>query len=351
MRVLLVLCSIAVSHALFWAVVLLRLNHRLSNRLLAVLLILLSLRVGKSPVGLLYPELMYFSSSIGVGSMALIGPVLFLFTQSFFERQFRITKLNFLHLAPGLVLCTYLAGSGIASIFIPFETTWLFLNYTYLPFTFHMLFYIALTVAYVIWRRELIASDDLKLQWITYVICAVTIIWITFICQLFFYQPLTYQLIVITAAVVFYGLSWWAIQRSRLFIDEPRKKSAANPVYDDLGKAILKMIEVEEVFTDPNLTVTSLAGRIKSPPYLVSRAINHCFEKSFSELVMFYRIRKSEQLLLANGARSLTIEAIAYESGFNTLSAFYSAFKKQNKLTPAQFRDGRGASDERMKIA
>jgi len=155
----------------------------------------------------------------------------------------------------------------------------------------------------------------------------VGLIGITFVLQLLFYHPIVYRLIIITAASLFYFLSWWAI-RALNFSCPNQKESDENHIYEALGIRIKQLLEEDELFTDPNLTVTKLASHVKAPAYLVSKAINFYFEKSFSELLINSRIKKAEQLLLADGNKTLTIEAIAYESGFNTLSAFYNAFKK-----------------------
>lgn len=328
MTSLLVFCSVVVSHALFWAITLLGMNQRLSNKLLSALLIVLSLRVGKSVLGLLLPEHMYFFAMVGLISMAEIGPILFLFTKSLFDTTFRLRKKDYIHLVPGIALLS------IASL-----TDWDILNTTYRVVTASVMVYIVASAIHLYKNAESFKSDDTKWRWIIYILAGITALWVTFVCQLLFYQPLVYQLIVVTAAVVFYSLSWWAIPRSRLFIAEPRKKSSEIQPYEALGLRIRSMLEKEEIFTDPGLTVSTLAGRLKAPPYMVSRAVNQCFDKTFSELVMEYRIEKSKSLLAADATKNLTIEAVAFESGFNTLSAYYKAFKKINRITPAKFRE------------
>jgi AraC-like DNA-binding protein len=329
MYLLLVLSSIACGHALFWAVVLFRLNNRLSNRLLSLLLVMLALRVGKSVTGFVFPGHMDFFSTIGLVTMAQIGPLAYFFTRSLFDNSFRFRQVDYLHFLPGIV-------AGVFAL----TGQWRL----YYVFTAHVIVYVIVTAYFLYKNREVYRADDLKWQWITFILGGITILWITFVLQLIFYHPLTYRLIVISAAIVFYSLSLWAIPRSKLFVADHRKKQDdTSKQHEELGKRILELFETSEIYCDPNLTVTKLASLLKVPPYLASRAINSYFEKSFSELLVYYRIRKSENLLVADGSKALTIEAIAYESGFNTLSAFYSAFKKINKITPAQFRD-RGAS-------
>ena len=337
MNLLLIICSLATGHAFFWALVLFTLNKKQSNRLMGLLLIMLALRVGKSVTGIVVPGYLNLFSTIGVVSMAEIGPLLYLFTQSLFDSGFKLSAKNYLHFLPGLfVLVVMLA------------TQWQFLNISYYLFTIHFFSYLFLTWSYILRNKEQFRPDDLKWKWTHYVLIGVSLIGITFVLQLLFYHPLVYRLIVITAASLFYFLSWWAIPRAKLFMPESKRKSDENHIHEALGNRIKQLLEDEELFTDPNLTVTKLASHVKAPAYLVSKAINFYFEKSFSELLASSRVKKAEQLLLADGNKTLTIEAIAYESGFNTLSAFYTAFKKINKITPAQFRDSHPRSNMRI---
>jgi AraC-like DNA-binding protein len=325
---LLVISSIAISHGLFWAVVLIGMNQRLSNRLLAFLLIMISLRVGKSTVGILVPGYMYFFSSVGVVSMAAIGPLLFLFAKSLFDSTYRLTWKDWLHLVPPVILLVVMIVRGGK-----------FINGAYTIFTASVLAYMIATWIYLWQNRETFRTDDMKWKWIHFITAGIGLLLITFVCQLLFYQPLVYKLIVISAALVFYSLSWYAIPRSRLFITEPQKKLSDAQTLQVLGSRIQQLLQEEEVFINTDLTVSTLASRLKCPAYMVSRAINQYFNKSFSELIVEFRIKKAEQLLAADPQKSLTIEAIAFESGFNTLSAFYKSFKKLKGMTPSQYRE------------
>jgi len=337
MHVLLIICSLAAGHALFWAFVLFTINKKQSNRLMGLLLIMLALRVGKSVTGIVVPGHLYFFSTIGAVSMAEIGPLLYLFTQSLFDSRFKLSAKDYLHFLPGLLV-----------LMVMLAAQWQFLNISYYLITAHFFFYLFLTWHYILKNKEQFKADDLKWKWANYILIGISLIGTTFVLQLLFYHPIVYRLIIITAASLFYFLSWWAIPRAKLFMYEPKKKSDESHVLEELGKRIQQLLEDEELFSDPNLTVTKLASRVKAPAYLVSKAINFYFEKSFSELLINLRIKKAEQLLLADGSKTLTIEAIAYESGFNTLSAFYTAFKKINKITPAQFRDSHPRSSMRI---
>ncbi len=329
MTVLLVICVAAVSHALFWAVVLIGMNQRWSNRLLAILLILISLRVGKSVIGMLTPrDYVYYFATIGVISMAGIGPTLLLFAKSLFNSDYRPGRAEWLHFVP-MALLSVLA----------FFPDWANLNLTYFIITWGQLIYLGVVVGYLYQNREAFRSDDMKWKWVQFIVGGVAFLWITFVCQINFYEPLVYLTIVVSAAVIFYSLSWYAIPRSRLFIAEPQRKVSDTQLYAELGERIAALFQNEEIYIQPDLNVSTLAARLKVPPYMVSRAVNQNFNKTFSEYVVEFRIRKSESLLTSDSQKNLTVEAIAFESGFNTLSAFYKAFRKIKGMTPSQFRN------------
>lgn len=339
MQLILIISCLAVSHALFWSIVLWTMNSRLSNRLLALLLVMIALRVGKSVFGILFTGHMLVFSSIGAVSMAEIGPFLFFFTRSFFDSTFKLKTRHYLQLLPGpLFLIPLLAFPE-----------WPVLNVAYYLFTSLVAVYMFATAIYLYVNREVFRTDDLKWKWCIIVLSSLLAIWITFVCQINFYQPVVYLTIVVTAALVFYGLSLYAIPRSRMFLPDNDKKTSANPINAKLADELSRLLEDEQVFADTTLTVSKLASMVKVPPYLVSKTINQHFEKSFSEVVAGHRIRKARQLLENDSSKSMTIDAIAYESGFNTLSAFYQAFKKSVGVTPAQYRDSRRNSG--MKIA
>jgi len=327
MEYLLIICSLAVGHGLFMAITLLILDRKLSNRLLAFLLFLLAVRVGKSVLQLyLKPDMSYATSVAGVMAMACIGPVLLMLVKSLFSTGFRITLRQYIHFAP-VVILPALLFSG-----------WKFLSLVYYTITFQVVVYAAWSWLDLLKNRETYRADDLKWRWALMLVSAVSILTATFILQVIVYEPVIYTTNVIVAALLFYGLSLWAIRRAKLFLAEPSAKPENVTLLNELGERIQLLFDREHIYTDSALTVSALAARLKVPAYLASKAINHHFSKTFSELVLRHRLNRAAQLLRAPDSGLYTIEAIAFESGFSTLSAFYAAFKRCYHTTPAQFR-------------
>jgi len=64
--------------------------------------------------------------------------------------------------------------------------------------------------------------------------------------------------------------------------------------------------------------------------------LNDNLHQSFNDFVNSYRIEHAKTLL--QGDTAMKMEDLAERSGFNSLSTFYTAFKKQTQLTPAKYK-------------
>jgi AraC-like DNA-binding protein len=163
--------------------------------------------------------------------------------------------------------------------------------------------------------------------------------WITFFFQLLIEAFITYLSVTIVAAAMLYGLSIWAQRKKKLFI-EPKRSLVENDfeILREIGEQIQALLQKEKIYTNSDLTVKSLSNEMGYPEYLVSQAINFHFNKSFPELLNEYRVEYAVNLITSKTYDNLSVEGIAYESGYNSISAFYRAFKKIKGMTPANFK-------------
>jgi PAS domain S-box-containing protein len=99
---------------------------------------------------------------------------------------------------------------------------------------------------------------------------------------------------------------------------------------------LISLLEKEKVFKNQNLTINEFSSRLNTNRTYLSQIINDTFHTNFSNLINDYRIKEAE-LQLANNNKKLTMEAIAFESGFSSKSAFYTAFRKKKGKTPTEF--------------
>ena len=181
------LCMAACAHALYWALVLIRVSDRLSNLMLAGLLASLALRVGKSVTIFVFPETMIQANVVGLLGMAWAGPFTLLFAFALFNGAFRLRRSHALHFAPGVIALVF-AAMGY----------WI----VYRIFTLHLFVYLIVAATWLIRNRSTLRSDDDAWRWIWWVTSCVFVLGVTFALQITFYQPFVYRLIVISATVI-----------------------------------------------------------------------------------------------------------------------------------------------------
>ena len=105
-----------------------------------------------------------------------------------------------------------------------------------------------------------------------------------------------------------------------------------------ISQRLRKLMEEEQLYLNADLTLPKLAQALSVSPNYLSQTLNEYLDVSFFEFVAAYRISHAKSLL-ANPANSkMTILDVAIESGFNSRSAFYSAFRNGTGMTPAQFK-------------
>jgi len=105
-----------------------------------------------------------------------------------------------------------------------------------------------------------------------------------------------------------------------------------------LLKRLTETMEQQKPYLDNNLTLPDLAELISTSPNYLSQVINQQLKMNFFDYVNSYRIRTAKELIINPLPHTNTILDIAMESAFNSKSAFYTAFKKQTGITPAQFK-------------
>ncbi len=326
-ELILIVGILAVSHSIFLCFVLLRLSKKLANRLLVFLLFFLSIRIGTCIAGLLDTNLEFLSAYFGAVTMLGIGPLFYLYQTSLWNPSYKLSITNYYHFIPSVLALAlfYFVHLKIAMAIYIFSLL-------------VMVIYVVLGILKFYASGNSVPSKYHKRNWALYFNSGIAVLTIIFIGQLFLLDPYAYMFIVVGSAFLSYALSIWSVKYVKLFMPDPKRKTGSKEKLTKLGKKIEEVLEANTLFADPQLTVSKLAEYLNKPPYLVSLAINQHYQKSFPEIVNELRIKRAEHLLSDHEKEHYTIEAIAYESGFNTLSAFYSGFKKINMKTPLQYK-------------
>ena len=104
---------------------------------------------------------------------------------------------------------------------------------------------------------------------------------------------------------------------------------------ENIAQKIEAAMTSEQLYLDANLSLPKLAKHIHTSPNYISQTLNETLATNFFDYVNHKRIVAAQKLLLES---ELTVLDIAMQVGFNSKSAFYSAFKKYTQLTPSEFK-------------
>jgi AraC-like DNA-binding protein len=117
-----------------------------------------------------------------------------------------------------------------------------------------------------------------------------------------------------------------------------KKKYAKSSLTDssELFNEIYELLESEKLYLDCDLKLNSLSERLGKSVHHISQAINQNTQMSFPDFVNSFRIEDAKKRLLE--PKPDTIYTICLDVGFNSKTAFYSAFKKNTSQTPTEFK-------------
>jgi AraC-like DNA-binding protein len=101
---------------------------------------------------------------------------------------------------------------------------------------------------------------------------------------------------------------------------------------------LVNSMQQDKLYLHPDLSLQMLAEQLNIPPHYLSQVINEQLGQNFFDFINSHRIEEVKRRLLDSQYQHLTILAIAFDSGFNSKSAFNVAFKNHTGLTPTQYR-------------
>lgn len=171
----------------------------------------------------------------------------------------------------------------------------------------------------------------------------------------YFYSPLRLGTSFLIYWIGYQGLYQQKVVRNRISIRDMLLKEVSNErgntelhsgnfiettndKHLDQFKEIDKFIRVNKVYTNADLSLESLASSLNLSTSTLSQLINKNSGSNFTDYINAYRVELAKKLLIHNDYQNYTILSIGLESGFNSKSTFYTAFKKFTELTPVAYK-------------
>ena len=120
--------------------------------------------------------------------------------------------------------------------------------------------------------------------------------------------------------------------------NEKKRRSYLKGInFKELNSKLDYLMEKEEIFTNENISLASLAQKVNISQHHLSQFLNDKKGKSFSSYINKYRVKKAKKVLIENPDEKIL--AIAYDVGFQSKSTFNAAFIKFVNKTPHEFRE------------
>lgn len=361
------LLALGVAQAIFFAMVMLFGGRSsLPSRILIVWMLVLALNL----MGVLLAVNGFFKSNphlFGYDTtlVFLHGPLLYLYVITSISERPKL-KLNHLaHLVPYLLFTAYLLYllkienhnadyAKIQSLF--YEPNLILLI---LEVAIHALFIIYIVASSVVLRRyqatlpssySFIEGIDFKwLQQVMYALLSISAIILASVILSDVLRVFSLEF----KGFIFYGslallpfyLFFHAIHRKVIYpsdktIIPPKYKNSTLTKEDTLQiqKLLEKVMLKEKPYLDGHLSIAKLAGMLDIHQKELSQVINAKYQTNFFHFVNRYRVLEVQNKIENPAYKNFSLLGIAFDSGFNTKSAFSKAFKRANGITPSEYK-------------
>jgi AraC-like DNA-binding protein len=289
----------------------------------------------------------------------LFNPALYMYSRALTDRAYTLRYIHLLHLLPYILFesSAYLLGEQmeLESFFSRDSTFWFRIAFG-IAALLSWLVYPALSILAVN-RHRLSLKEEFstiesfrRISWLLFVLSFNTAYWLS-ILGLGLYnvlvgrgelvEPFNYSvLLALTFILGFYGL-----KQERVLSEQPEvesekyKRSRLRADYKKrLQQRLLALFETQRPYLNSDLTINMVADKLKVPRHDLTEVLNASLGKNFYQFVNEYRVETVKKMLADPKHGHLSIEAIGFECGFNSKSAFFAVFKSMTGTTPAQYQ-------------
>jgi len=327
--------SIGVVLGLFFASLLLNNRQRRHNAnvFLAIYLLAFSLRVGKSLFHN-YFEIDATIRTLFLTALLCVGPSIWLYTSQLIKLRPAQRPRGWLHYIPFFLLAS-------CCWFIPNNGSWIFgIFYNFL--IVHMFAYTLLSIINAIRSSDTSRLKDSPglTRWVSHFLGLNMVFIILYFLISEFIIPFYMGISFLFSSVIIY-LSFLAFRDPSLFeigTEKYSRSTLSDSEVDQLMHRLKTLMEKEKPYLDPSLKLSKLSAQLGVSSKMLSQAINQTEALNYSQFVSRYRVQEVKRLMQLPSYANMTIAAMAYDSGFSSISTFNAAFKKHAGQTAKAYR-------------
>jgi AraC-like DNA-binding protein len=295
-----------------------------------------------------YPILFFFQVPV----VLCLGPLLFFYVLSLTGDKEKLRRRDIIHFLPLLVVSMYLIPYFLYTPNVQREIVYEMINQgqhvmlrvVFTASVFLPVIYIAAPLVRIVMhlKNGNPAEQKIVLLLSSLIIWLITgIVGIAFTIVLSLPALKIINLFISLVILCFYLLTQrypYLIQYGTINVGgESYSKSYLNGLdLESLGKQLTVMMAQEKVYCDEELSLPRLSESLGVTQHQLSQFLNQHFNKNYNNFVNGYRIEDARKLLVNEPERNTL--SIALAVGFNSYSAFHSAFRKVTGLSPAEYR-------------
>ncbi|MEQ9404298.1 MAG: helix-turn-helix domain-containing protein [Cyclobacteriaceae bacterium] len=307
------------------------------------------------------------------GSWLLIGPLLWLYTKTFFSRQFKFSSKTLLHFLPFAIVTLVIPlfnkdlltwrsfDYGMLTVFDnwnrkPITTFQYIYGSVFLMQFLHALFYVLMSFRFIKQtenelRQQYSDFDQVSIRWhLTFQRTATLVLVLVTLFILYQYITGDYRRMadyfyVVPMSAVSYLLLYHAIKYPNLIFGNSlpektykyEKSSLAISASVEYAEKLRALIESRKLYLERELGLSDLANEMGVSTHHLSQAINEILNLNFYDLINQYRVEEAKSRIKEEKEKSLL--QVAFEVGFNNKASFNNAFKKHVGMTPSKYRE------------
>jgi putative ABC transport system permease protein len=321
-------------------------GNKAANQILGLILIVAALNMIRALGTDTYIKTTLPNWSLQLPQFSLaLGPLIYFYVLSIIKPDYKFRSSNLMHFSPLLV------ESGLAIYVTP--------NLPGLAIASQLLGFISVC-GYLHAARRLVKSFSrelnfngsdryrLKFKWLINLLTGFAFLWLLWIpfyiiAYVYNNSPSTllfYPLHLLLAAFAIWTAGVVILKPEiNLPADEPYfLKLPAPDEFKHKAGWLKRTVKDCGYYKDPELSLTSLAEKLGLTTHELSRLLNTALKKSFNDFVNEYRVADVAKKMCDPAFDHLTLQGIAYDSGFNSPSTFHRAFKQLLGKTPAEYK-------------
>ncbi len=267
----------------------------------------------------------------------VLGPLIFFYVLKLTRPEYKFSPKDLLHFIPAL-----LEQSIVLDPVLQFLAFISMISYLYCSHRLIEAYY----------RRQKFNGGDryrVELRWLHKLLAGFGLLWLlwipsTIIGYMYYHHQLSIQIYYPFYLAVTVMLIWMAVvaylrPEVGIPINPPAFLKPSLPAeLRQKGAWLKNMVKTGLYYQDPELSLSTLAEKLGLTTHELSMIINTVLKKSFNDFVNEYRVQEVIVKMQDPANDHLTLMGIAYNSGFNSKSAFHRIFKERTGKSPAEYK-------------